>query len=194
MKSITLSRNREFKKVRVSLDRVYHGIRLKDPGALKSGLRLWDAKRCIEEVDRAFDYFERKGYIHPSADVNEMRMRAHQECNLRFSEKGIHVTFIEDEACKWAERNPEITWVWLEGLLEDNGIPPEKAREEIQEYLSRRYGDPYEVVIDFNKVKGNLPEIAQRYPLRAAGGGVNLFIPMDTISPDAVLGVRRCHT
>ena len=131
--------------------KAYHGIRLKDPDILNKGLKLWDPLQCKVEVREAFDYFARKGYIDlEDPEVKEALDDALRECDRRFRTKGIHVTVIKDAACGWAMRNPEVTWVHLGFLMKDD--EPLIPDEEIHKYLEKRYGKPYCLEIDLDKL------------------------------------------
>jgi len=165
---------------------VYHGIRLIEPKKLEKGIKLWDARRCREEVSRAFNYFANKGFINlDNSEVKNRKERALVECDERFEKKGIHATFLNEAACGWAMRNPEITWIWLATIIdrEGNQVIPD---EEISKYLENRYGHPYSLTIDLDRINVNHKTLSK------AVGKADVFIPMDELNSNIVSDIKRC--
>lgn len=161
----------------------FHGIRLKNLERVKrEGLPLWNAEEALEEVRSSFEHFIDKGFLKRGREAEEALERAEAEVENRFSRRGIHVTFFEDEAAKWAKRNPEIAWVHFEPL----GIP----WKEVESYLEKRYGEPHILVLDYEKASENLPKITRKFPFHVAGGA-DLFLPMERIEPSYIKKIEK---
>lgn len=207
------------KEIKLQEIKLYHGIRLKDPEKLlEEGLPLWDEKKCKEEVEKAFNYFEKNfpDYLDKRR-IKENREKAFEECEWRFGKRrGIWTTvYVEGTrdlpespeilACRWADRNPEIISWWIlltvkESLLERD---KEKVVRVVREYLEKNYGKPYVVEIDFDKIKEDIVEYypflekrpkegLYRYILLESKGGVNFFVPMKKLSKDVVVKIEEC--
>lgn len=158
---------------------LYHGIRLKNPKeSLLRGLKIWTPNEVKKILLDAFEYF---GISDPT-----VKEHAFLEIDRRFSNEriGIWVTAVENIACGFARRNPEIISWWLE-------MTGKVSQSDITNYLEKTFGDAYVLVIDASKVILEIGEKEFKMSMFSTGLS-NMFIPIKKVGFNIVDRVYRC--
>lgn len=117
---------------------LYHGTRTKDPDKIKEmGVctSFSSCKEATEGILSALDHFNKKDILQQDTAASEMIKELVREiCNDE--RRTVYLSSgTEEQACSWANRNPEIITLVLSAI----DVPDEM----IDEYLNNQFGEPY---------------------------------------------------